>query len=106
MKRPGSRPQRLPTHSLRFQEQRTKQANPCCGWLAFDQFEELFSSYPQRWQDRAEFFNQVAEALRRDSFLRVLFVLREDYLAAFIEFVGLLPDNARTRYSSRAPARA
>src|SRR5262249_55807128 len=31
--------------------------------LAFDQFEELFSNYPERWQDRAEFFTQVAEAL-------------------------------------------
>jgi hypothetical protein len=24
--------------------------------IAFDQFEELFSNYPQRWQHRAEFF--------------------------------------------------
>ena len=66
--------------------------------MAFDQFEELFSCYPQRWQDRAEFFNQVAEALRKDSFLRVLFVLREDYLAAFGGFAGLLPESVRTRY--------
>ena len=28
----------------------------------------------------------------------MLFVLREDYLAAFDEFVGLLPDNTRTGY--------
>jgi hypothetical protein len=66
--------------------------------IAFDQFEELFSIYPQRWQDRRGFFAQVAEALRGDGFLRVLFVLREDYWAAFREFAGDLPESARTQY--------
>lgn len=66
--------------------------------IAFDQFEELFSSYPERWRDRIDFINQVAEALRKDSFLRVLFVLREDYLGAFVDLAGRLPEGARTRY--------
>jgi hypothetical protein len=71
---------------------------PTLQLIAFDQFEELFSSFPQRWRDRKDFFAQVTEALAKDSLLRVLFVLREDYLATFGEFAGVLPERARTRY--------
>jgi hypothetical protein len=66
--------------------------------VAFDQFEELFSTYPQRWQDRREFFQQVTEALRIDQSLRVLFVLREDYWASFQQFAVDLPEGCRTQY--------
>ncbi len=31
--------------------------------IVFDQFEELFTAYPDRWRDRKGFFNQVVEAL-------------------------------------------
>jgi hypothetical protein len=72
--------------------------DPVLTVIAFDQFEELFSSYPQRWQDRGIFVAQVNEALRKDSSLRVLFVLREDYWAAFREFSSVLPEGARTQY--------
>jgi hypothetical protein len=63
-----------------------------------DQMEEIFGVYPQRWQDREAFFEQLAELLGRYRELRVLLVLREDYLAAFTEFARLLPEGARTRY--------
>ena len=66
--------------------------------LIIDQFEELFSVYPQRWRDRAPFFQQLAELLRKQENLRALLVLREDYLAPFEEFTYLLPERARTRY--------
>lgn len=66
--------------------------------VAFDQFEELFSTYPQRWPDRLGFFDQVAKALLEDSSLRIVFVLREDYLAEFGAFAEVLPEGARTRY--------
>lgn len=32
--------------------------------IIFDQFEELFTAYPDRWRDRKGFFNQVVEALK------------------------------------------
>ena len=63
-----------------------------------DQFEEIFNSFPQRWQDRAVFFEQLAELLRTFRELRVLLVLREDYLAPFNELAPCLPESARTRY--------
>ena len=66
--------------------------------VIFDQFEELFTSYPDRWKERADFFHQVAEALKADSLLRVLFVIREDYLANLDSYVNFLPQRLRTRY--------
>jgi hypothetical protein len=71
---------------------------PAIRVLIFDQFEELFSTYEQYWQHRKGFFEQIAEALKVDSNLRALFILREDYLARFMEFAPLLPESARTRY--------
>ncbi len=64
----------------------------------FDQFEELFTSYPERWQERDKFFDQVAVALTRDPLFRCLFVIREDFLANLDPHADLLPDRLRTRY--------
>ncbi|MFC1717078.1 hypothetical protein ACFL6S_25670 [Candidatus Poribacteria bacterium] len=66
--------------------------------IIFDQFEELFSFYPERWAEREDFFRQVSEALRADPLLRVLFVMREDYLANLAPYAKLLPERLRTRY--------
>ena len=64
----------------------------------FDQFEELFTLYPERWTEREGFFVQVADALSKDPFLRVLFVMREDYPAQLDPYVALLPERLRTRF--------
>ena len=66
--------------------------------IIFDQFEELFSFYPERWEEREDFFRQVSEALRADPLLRVLFVMREDYLASVAPYAKLIPEQLRTRY--------
>ncbi len=66
--------------------------------VIFDQFEELFSSYPERWTDRREFFKQVADALEGDPLLRVVFAMREDYIAQLDPYTSLLPEKLRTRY--------
>jgi len=66
--------------------------------IIFDQFEELFSSYQERWKDRNEFFKQVAEALEHDHLLRVVFVIREDYIAQLNQYTNLLPDKLRTQF--------
>jgi WD40 repeat protein len=65
--------------------------------IIFDQFEELFSFYPERWKEREDFFRQVAEILT-DPALRVLFAMREDYLASLTPYASLLPERLRTRY--------
>ncbi|MFN0086734.1 MAG: hypothetical protein ACKVX9_15195 [Blastocatellia bacterium] len=66
--------------------------------LIFDQFEELFTFYPERWNDRPGFFEQVSEAIEDDPLLRVIFTMREDYIAQLDPHVSSLPQNLRTRF--------
>ncbi len=66
--------------------------------LFFDQFEELFTFYPERMPDRRRFFEQVGEALHEDPQLHVVFAMREDYIAHLDSFAALLPEQLRTRY--------
>lgn len=74
--------------------------------MVFDQFEELFTSYPGRWADREDFFRQVGEALegnpkkglRGNPLLRVIFCMREDYIAELDPYLPLLPEKLRTRF--------
>jgi formylglycine-generating enzyme required for sulfatase activity len=75
-----------------------EEGQPTLRVVIFDQFEELFTLYPERWTEREGFFAQVADALSKDPFLRVLFVLREDYLAQLDPYVALLPERLRTRF--------
>jgi hypothetical protein len=63
--------------------------------LVFDQFEELFTLHDERWPDRRACLAQVSEALEQEPELRVVFALREEYLAQFGEHAGELP---RTRF--------
>jgi hypothetical protein len=65
--------------------------------ILFDQFEELFSLYTERWQDREQFFVQLAEVLE-DPLLRVVFVIREDFLAQMDPFASILPGRLRMRF--------
>ncbi len=65
--------------------------------VIFDQFEELFTLYPERWEDRKAFFVQISEALESNSRLRVLFSMREDFIAELDPYVSLLPEKLRTR---------
>src|SRR5215217_3268204 len=65
--------------------------------IVFDQFEELFTYYPERWEERKAFFMQVRDALRQDPLLRVLFSMREDFIAELDPYVPLLPEKLRTR---------
>jgi hypothetical protein len=66
--------------------------------IIFDQFEELFTFCPERWKDREGFFRQVNEALEDDPLLRVLFVIREDYLAELDRYCALVPEDLQTQY--------
>jgi tetratricopeptide (TPR) repeat protein len=67
--------------------------------LIFDQLEELFyASHEPRITYRKEFFGQVRQALAEDKSLRVLFAMREDYVAHLDRFAGVLPGGLQTRY--------
>lgn len=66
--------------------------------LIFDQFEELFTTYPERWRDREGLFNQLERALHDDPLLRVVFALREDYVALLDPYAPLMPKHLRTRF--------
>jgi hypothetical protein len=66
--------------------------------LVFDQFEELFTTHPDRWQQRREFLEQLAEASGSDPDLRVLVVIREDFLARLLSFADTLFNGLKDRY--------
>lgn len=80
--------------------------------LVLDQFEEIFTTCPERWKDRKEFFVQLAavldpdpdewkkrlelaglppDSIEPDRSLRVLFALREDHLANLHSYAEVLP---------------
>jgi WD40 repeat protein len=66
--------------------------------LIIDQLEELFTAYPQYWEERGAFFSQLTQALKDDSLLRVVLSIREDFFAQLDPYARLLPDGLRTRY--------
>ena len=66
--------------------------------LIIDQFEELFSTHPEAWEKREDFFNQLAQAMRDDAYLWVVLVMREDYIAPLDPYAHILPGGLRTRY--------
>ncbi|HEV8393201.1 MAG TPA: WD40 repeat domain-containing protein [Vicinamibacterales bacterium] len=64
--------------------------------VILDQLEELFTSYPERWQQREAFLGQVADALDNNRRLRVLFALREEYVGRLSSYRRLFPEQLRT----------
>ncbi len=66
--------------------------------LIVDQFEELFTTHRDRWQDAEGFFVQVREALEALPGMGVLFAMREDYLAELDPYAALLPKRLRARF--------
>ena len=68
-------------------------------WYLFvDQCEEILTTHSERWKDRVEFFEQLRVAVERLPNLHFVLVAREEYLASFERFEGILPDGFRIRY--------
>ncbi|MBP8000928.1 MAG: WD40 repeat domain-containing protein [Chloroflexi bacterium] len=65
--------------------------------LIVDQFEEVFTTHLDRWQERRGFFEQLAQALKQDPLLWVVLSLREDHVASLDPFARLLPGRLRPR---------
>ncbi len=66
--------------------------------LFFDQFEELFTTHRNRWQDARAFFEQLRDALQALPSLGVVFAMREDYVAEMDPYASLLPRRLRARF--------
>jgi hypothetical protein len=63
--------------------------------VLFDQFEEFFTTNAHRWQERRPFFDQLVQALHDLPTMKVVFVMREEYIAQLEPFAGLLPEKLR-----------
>lgn len=66
--------------------------------VIFDQFEELFTAYPHHWEHRRAFFEQIRDALQQDENLRVIFVMREDFIAEIDSYATVIPNRLKVRY--------
>ncbi len=66
--------------------------------VIFDQFEEIFSLYQERWKAREGFFEQVNTALEADPLLRVVFVIRGEFIAQLDPYADLLPERLRAHF--------
>ncbi|WP_423222504.1 hypothetical protein [Candidatus Amarolinea aalborgensis] len=66
--------------------------------LLIDQFEEIITSHPGRWQEREAFFRQLNQALLDDPNLWVALTLREDYVAALDPYAELTFNRLRARF--------
>lgn len=66
--------------------------------LIIDQFEELLTTYPERWQERAGFFEQLNAAMARHPNLWVVLTLREDYVASLERYSHLVTNQLRARF--------
>jgi hypothetical protein len=66
--------------------------------LIFDQFEEIFTTFPDRWRDRQSFFEDLGEELEASPQMRVIIAMREEHIASMDPFASLLPERLRTRF--------
>jgi hypothetical protein len=66
--------------------------------LIFDQFEELFTAHQDRWPQRAGLIQEIDRALRATPTLRVVFSMREDFIAAIDPLLWHLSEGIDVRY--------
>jgi len=57
--------------------------------IIFDQFEELFTSHQERWQDREPFLQQIQEIGDKYPMSRIVFAIREDFLGRFNSYAHI-----------------
>ena len=67
--------------------------------IIFDQFEELFNLPTKDYlSQQREFFAQIVEALDKEPVLRVVFIIREEYIAKLDPFSDIFPDRLRYHF--------
>lgn len=65
--------------------------------LVFDQFEEFFTFYPDRWAEREPFFSQISDLLESNNRIRMLFVIREEFVSRLEPFAHHMPEEFQIR---------
>ena len=66
--------------------------------LIIDQFEQFFSTHPEAWAQREDFFRELARAMKDHPGISVVLVMREDYVASLDPYAHILPGGMRVRY--------
>ncbi|HEX5851897.1 MAG TPA: ATP-binding protein [Solirubrobacteraceae bacterium] len=66
--------------------------------LIIDQFEELFTHFPEHWESRGDFFAQMQDSLAADPELRVLLAIREDYLPQTDPYAASISNHLQHRF--------
>lgn len=66
--------------------------------LLIDQFEEIITAYPNRWEERRAFFEQLRDAMQQLPRLWVVLTLREEYVGPLEPYAELMPNRLRARY--------
>ncbi len=66
--------------------------------LIIDQFEEIFTTHRNRWQDAQGFFEQLAEALEKMPRLGIVLAMREDFVAGLDPYAPLFPKRLKARF--------
>jgi tetratricopeptide (TPR) repeat protein len=79
-----------------------REEEPSLRLIVFDQFEDFFNTFPPNdWQkQQSDFFIQITKALEDDPSLRIVFVMREEYVAQLDPFAYGLPGKLRARFRS------
>jgi WD40 repeat protein len=78
---PDGAPGSLAEHLQRRKPLLDRMKQPLPRLLIFDQFEEMFSLYPQYWEHRLPFVKELVVLVEADPMARVLLVMRSEYLA-------------------------
>ena len=67
--------------------------------LILDQFEEFFNIYVNnRAEQQKDFFYQIRDAIKNDPNLRIVFIMREEFIANLDTFSQVLPDGFRRKF--------
>lgn len=66
--------------------------------LIIDQFEEIFTTNLQAWEQRGNFFSQIRQAMEDDPYLWIVLAMREDFIANLDPLAHLLPGELHARY--------
>ncbi|HSD85532.1 MAG TPA: hypothetical protein VLG46_16850, partial [Anaerolineae bacterium] len=66
--------------------------------LILDQFEEILTTHRDRWQDARGFFEQLAQALDKNTKLGIVLAMREDHVAGLDPYAPLLPRRLKARF--------
>ena len=66
--------------------------------LFIDQFEEIITTNLSHWDKRSDFFTQIQRLLEVDQTLRVVFVMREEYVAGIGPYANAITGGIRNRF--------